>query len=159
MNKLFKTFKYRNKYNTVTTFADRQLKENKHTSYTVIFWEISLEKPDVGKLVQLFRGLYYYAIFMSTNGCLTSSPDREKYVEEIPLYPETSIQKTCPMKPSSAQLKLSASPSSLYVSLLLTCVRPKALFVSPLRHRVASETLCVTPVAFTWMTQSLWPLR
>ena len=158
-NKLFNTFKYPNKHNTVTTSTDHQLKENKHTSDTVIFGQMSSNKPNARKLVQLFIGLYYYAEYLSTTRCLTGSPDREKYTAAIPLYLKTGIHKTCPTKPSPAQLKLSVGPFGLCVSLLLTCVSPLTLCVSPLRHCATSGTLCVTPAASTWMTQSLWLLR
>ncbi|CAA3019302.1 Hypothetical predicted protein [Olea europaea subsp. europaea] len=65
---------------------------------------------------------------------------REKYMATIPLYLEIGIQKTYPMKPSPAQLKLSAGPFGLYVG-------PKTLCISPLRHCTASRTLYVTPSA------------
>jgi len=61
------------------------------------------------------------------------------------VYSETGIQKNCPTKPSPAQLKLS--------------VGPFGFCVNPLRHYIASGTLCITLAASAWMTQSLWPLR
>ena len=84
--------------------TNQQLKETETiTPYdTIIFGPMSLEKPNAGKPVQLFRGFYYYEIYLSTTGCLTGSPDREKYMATISLYLETSIQKTCSMKPSPA---------------------------------------------------------
>ena len=75
------------------------------------------------------------------------SPDREKQPVVIPLYSETGIQKTCPVKPSLAQRKVRASLPGLYISLLLTRVSPKTLYVNPLRHCVASGSLCITPSA------------
>lgn len=120
---------------------------------------MSLENPNVGKLVQLLWELYYYAVFLSITGCLTGSLDKGKYMAAIPLYLETGIQKTCPTKPFPAQLKLNACPYGLCVSLLLTYVNPRTVCIKPLRHYAISGTLYVTPAASAWMTQFPWPLR
>ena len=138
MNKLFKTFKYRNKHKTVITSTDHQLKENKHTSDTVIFGQMSPKNPMRENRCSYSKGLLLCSISLSTTECLTGSPDKEKYTAAIPLYPETGIQKTCPTKPSPAQLKLSVGPSGL-------CISPRTLCVSALRHCAAYGSLCVTP--------------
>ena len=79
------------------------------------------------------KGLLLCNISLSTTGCQTGSPDKDKYLAAIPLYLEICIQKTCPTKPSSTTLKLYASPSGLCVNLL--------------RHCATSGTLCITPAA------------
>jgi len=39
--------------------------EEKNNTMTVIFGQMSLEKPNVGKPVQQIQGFYYYAVVIS----------------------------------------------------------------------------------------------
>lgn len=148
------TCKFRTSYlnteiNTIQTqhLTDHQLKRKKHTSDIVIFGHMSPKNLMLENRGTYSESLLLCNISLSTIGCLTGSPNREKYTAAIPLYLETYIQKTCPMKPSPAQMKLSASPSGL-------CISPRTLCVSPLRHCTTSRTLYVTPTASAWLTQS-----
>ena len=45
------------------------MKVNKHTSDVVVFGLMSPEKPNARKLVHLFRGFYFYAVFKIQLGC------------------------------------------------------------------------------------------
>ena len=63
LNKLFKTFKYRNKHITVTTSTDQQLKEKKAHKWHCYFWINVPRKNQCGKVDAAILRVYYYAIF------------------------------------------------------------------------------------------------
>lgn len=146
MNKLFKHINI--EINTIQSqpYTDQPLKEIANTQVTQLFLDNSSpEKTQLEKPVQQFWGLFYYAVFLSTTRCQTSSPDRENNLAVIPLYLEANIRKVCPTKPSPTHFEAQRQPT-------WPQRQPGTPCVSPLRHYAASTALCVTPA---WMTQAL----
>jgi len=102
---------------TISTSTDHQLKENKHTSDTIIFGPMSPEKLNVGKSVQLFRGFYYYAVYLSTIGCLNRFTQQRYKIWQQYLSLEANIRNVCSMKLSPAQSEAQPQPSKALRSL------------------------------------------
>ena len=111
-NKLFNHIN--TKINTIQSqpSTDQQLKEIANTQVTPLFLDkSSLKKPNLGKPVQQLRGLFYYATYLSTTRCQTSSPYRENNMVVIPLYSKATIRKVCPMKPSPTHFEAQHQPT------------------------------------------------